>query len=386
MSAQSESLGFVPEAGLSRVPVMLGDRSYDVLIGPGLLAEAGQRIASLAPGANCGIVSDHAVAKHHLATLRASLDASGIRHGHVLIPPGEGSKSYAWFAEVCDALLGMTLERGDCVVALGGGVVGDLAGFAAACLKRGMTLIQVPTSLLAQVDSSVGGKTAINSPHGKNLIGAFHQPGLVLADTAVLDTLPVREFRAGYAEMVKYGLIDDSSFFEWLETHRAAVFSGGPERTEAIRRACAAKAAVVARDEFETGDRALLNLGHTFGHALERITGYDPARLVHGEAVAIGMSLAFRFSVRQHLCSGQDAGRVTAHLAASGLPTHIAAIPGWNASAEAMMEAMAHDKKVKRGTLTFILARGIGESFIARGVEPDVVRTFLETEMAQPAR
>lgn len=368
----------------ARVPVILGTRSYDVLVGPGLLAGAGQRIAALAPGARCGIVSDTQVAGHHLGPLQASLDASGIRHGHVLVPPGESSKSYGRFAEVCDALLAMKLERGDCVVALGGGVVGDLAGFAAACLKRGMTLVQVPTSLLAQVDSSVGGKTAINSPHGKNLVGAFHQPALVLADTAVLDTLPQREFRAGYAELVKYGLIDDRSFFEWLETHRAAVFAGGPERAEAIRRACAAKAAVVARDEFETGDRALLNLGHTFGHALERLTGYDSTRLVHGEAVAIGMSLAFRFSVTLGLCQGQDAGRVTAHLAASGLPTRIGAVPGWNGSTDAMMDAMGQDKKVSRGSLTFILARGIGESFVARGVEPQDVRTFLDAEMAGP--
>jgi 3-dehydroquinate synthase len=266
-------------------------------------------------------------------------------------------------------------------VALGGGVVGDLAGFAAASLKRGMTLVQMPTSLLAQVDSSVGGKTAINSPHGKNLVGAFHQPSLVLADTSSLDTLPPREFRAGYAELVKYGLIDDLAFFQWLERHRLDVFAGGPERTEAIRRACAAKAAVVARDEFETGDRALLNLGHTFGHALERLTHYDGSRLVHGEAVAIGMSLAFRFSVRLGLCSGQDAERVTAHLRAAGLPTRVQAIPGWSAGIGPMMDAMAQDKKVKRGCLTFILVRGIGQSFIARDVDPDSVRIFLASEL-----
>ena len=369
----------------ARVPVTLGDRSYDVLVGPGLLAETGARIAALAPGAACGIVSDSTVAHHHLPALRASLDAAGIRHGSLLVPPGEASKSYARFAEVCDGLLALKLERGDCVVALGGGVVGDLAGFAAACLKRGMTLIQLPTTLLAQVDSSVGGKTAINSPHGKNLVGAFHQPSLVLADTDTLDTLPLREFRAGYAELVKYGLIDDRAFFDWLEQHRAAVFAGGPERGEAIRRACQSKASVVARDEFETGDRALLNLGHTFGHALERLTAYDTARLVHGEAVAIGLCLAFRFSVSQGLCTGQDAGRVTAHIAGVGLPTRIQAIPGWSAGAAEMLDAMSQDKKVTRGSLTFILARGIGESFIARGVEPDAVNRFLAAELGDHA-
>ena len=364
------------------VPVRLGTRSYDVQVGPGLMREVGARLAALAPGAACGIVSDTHVARHHLATLTASLDAAGIRHGHVLVSPGEGAKSYAGFATVCDGLLGMKLERGDCVVALGGGVVGDLAGFAAASLKRGMPLVQVPTTLLAQVDSSVGGKTAINAPEGKNLIGAFHQPSLVLADTAALDTLPLREFRAGYAELVKYGLIDDFAFFEWLERHRTAVFEGGPERTEAIRRACAAKAAVVERDEFETGDRALLNLGHTFAHAFERLTGYDGARLVHGEAVAVGLCLAFRFSHAQGLCDGQDALRVAAHIAAAGLPTRIDDIPGWDAGPEPILDAMAQDKKVVRGNLTFILARGIGQSFIARNVPTGTVRAFLQRELA----
>ena len=363
------------------VPVKLGSRSYEVVIGPRLIAEAGRRIASLFPGAACGIVSDELVAALHLPALQASLDAAGVRHGHVVVAPGEGSKSYATFAQVCDALLGLKLERADCVVALGGGVVGDLAGFAAASLKRGLPLVQIPTSLLAQVDSSVGGKTAINSPHGKNLVGAFHQPSLVLADTDALDTLDRREFRAGYAELAKYGLIDNRAFFEWLEQHRGAVFAGGPERPEAIRRACAAKAAVVARDEFETGDRALLNLGHTFGHALERLTGYDGSRLVHGEGVAIGMALAFRFSVRLGLCHGQDSERVGAHLRAAGLPTRMRDIPGWSAQSQDMLDAMAQDKKVQRGKLTFILARGIGESFIARDVDPAAVQGFLDDEL-----
>ena len=366
----------------ARVPVQLGDRSYEVLIGPDLIAAAGQYVSRLKPGAACGIVTDRQVAERHLAALQVSLEGAGLRHQTVVVEPGEGSKSYAGFAKVCDGLLAAKLERNDCVLALGGGVVGDLAGFAAASLKRGMPLVQIPTSLLAQVDSSVGGKTAINSRHGKNLVGAFHQPSLVLADTASLDTLSQREFRAGYAELVKYGLIGDFAFFEWLERHRPAVFSGGPERVEAIRQACAAKAEVVARDEFETGDRALLNLGHTFGHALERLTGYDGTRLVHGEGVAIGMALAFRFSVRQGLCSGQEADRVAAHLRAAGLPTRIADIPDWSGTVAELMDAMAQDKKVSRGALTFILTRGIGRSFIARGVEPAAVAAFLQEDMA----
>ena len=367
------------------VPVGLGARSYEVLIGPSLIAEAGPRIAASFPDAACGIVTDENVARDHLPALTASLDRAGIRHQSFTVPAGEASKSYGNFERICDSLLAARLERRDCVIALGGGVVGDLAGFAASCLKRGLPLVQIPTSLLAQVDSSVGGKTAINSPHGKNLVGAFHQPRLVLADTNALDTLPEREFRAGYAELVKYGLIDDQAFFEWCEQHRAAIFKGGPERVEAIRRAVAAKAAVVARDEFETGDRALLNLGHTFGHALERLTGYDGTKLVHGEAVAIGMSLAFRFSVRQGLCSGQDAERVVAHLRAAGLPTYVAPgllDPGL-AAPEAMLDAMAQDKKNVRGRLTLILARGIGESFIARDADAGAVGQFLRDELAR---
>ncbi|MDX7953711.1 3-dehydroquinate synthase [Lichenihabitans sp. Uapishka_5] len=353
-------------------------------MGPGLLFDAGWRIAALAPGAACAIVTDTNVAGHHVQALQTSLHLAGVRCAPpIVVPAGETSKSYTCFAEVCDALLTAKLERRDCVIALGGGVVGDLAGFAAACLKRGLPLVQIPTSLLAQVDSSVGGKTAINSPLGKNLVGAFHQPSLVLADTDVLDTLPEREFRAGYAELVKYGLIDDRGFFEWCERHRAGIFQGAPERVEAVRRAVAAKAAVVARDEYETGDRALLNLGHTFGHALERLAGYDGARLVHGEAVAIGIAMAFRFSVRQGLCAGQDAERVAAHLRAAGLPTTIAARlgPGF-ASPEAMLDAMAQDKKNDRGRLTLILARGIGESFVARDADVGAVRDFLGLECA----
>jgi 3-dehydroquinate synthase len=366
------------------VHVPLPGRAYDIHIGSGLLARAGGLIAGLAPGAACAVVTDEAVAGIHLPALQAGLDAAGIRHAAISVPSGEGSKCYATFAEVCDGIIAARMERGDLVVALGGGVVGDLAGFAASVVRRGMRFVQVPTTLLAQVDSSVGGKTGINSPHGKNLVGAFHQPSLVLADTGVLDTLPGREFRAGYAEVVKYGLIDDADFFAWLERHHRGVFAGGAERVHAIRTSCAAKAAMVVRDEREEGDRALLNLGHTFAHAFERITRYDGARLVHGEAVAVGLACAFRFSVAQGLASGQDAGRVEGHLRTAGLPTRIRDIPGWDAGAEPILDAMYQDKKVRRGALTFILARGIGQSFIARGVDATAVRSFLDAELSQP--
>ncbi|MGL4438109.1 MAG: 3-dehydroquinate synthase family protein, partial [Bosea sp. (in: a-proteobacteria)] len=265
----------------------------------------------------------------------------------------------------------------------GGGVVGDLSGFAAASLRRGVRFVQVPTTVLAQVDSSVGGKTGINSAHGKNLIGAFHQPSLVLADTALVDTLPARERKAGYAEVVKYGLINDIAFFEWCEVNARAVLAGGPELDHAVATSCAAKAAIVMRDEREEGERALLNLGHTFAHAIERIVAYDNARIVHGEAVSIGLSLAFRFSVQLGLCSGQDAARVTAHLSALGMPTRLAEVPGGVGSSEAMLSAMAQDKKVSAGELNFILARGIGQSFIARNIPAEKVIAFLTHEMRQ---
>ena len=279
-------------------------------------------------------------------------------------------------------MLEAKIERNDLVIAFGGGVVGDLTGFAAAVLRRGVRFVQVPTTLLAQVDSSVGGKTGINSPHGKNLIGAFHQPSLVIADTALLDTLSEREFKAGYAEVVKYGLIDDPAFFDWCEANWSRVIAGGPERDHAVAVSCRAKAAIVARDEREEGDRALLNLGHTFAHALERLTNYDSSRLVHGEAVAIGLALAFRFSQRLGLCSGQDAGRVARHLDQVGLPSRLRQVPGGAGRADAIVEAMTQDKKVKRGVLTFILARGIGRSFIAPGVPAEEVRGFIESELA----
>ncbi|KQT46822.1 3-dehydroquinate synthase [Methylobacterium sp. Leaf456] len=361
------------------VPLNQG-RDYDIRIGRGLLDEIGIEARDLGARA-AGIVTDETVAGLYGERVKASLEAAGLRCGLIMVPPGEASKSYAEFARVCDGLLSQKIERGDLVVALGGGVVGDLAGFAAASLRRGVRFIQAPTTLLSQVDSSVGGKTGINSPLGKNLIGAFHQPRLVLADTATLDTLSEREMRAGYAEVAKYGLIGDSDFFEWCEAHWSGIFSGGPERDEAVARCCRSKAGVVVRDEREDGERALLNLGHTFGHALERLTAYDSARLVHGEGVAIGLALAFRFSARLGLCPGQDAGRVANHLALAGLPTRLQQVPGGAGDPDALLDAMAQDKKVRDGRLTFILARGIGQSFIAPDIDGAEVRAFLEDEL-----
>jgi len=364
------------------IRVALAERSYDIRIGRGLLDRLGEAIACLAPGANVAIITDENVNRELGERARASLTQAGLRVETIVLPPGEATKSWSHVGQVCEALLAAKIERGDIVVALGGGVIGDLAGFAAAIVRRGVRFVQVPTSLLAQVDSSVGGKTGVNSPHGKNLIGAFYQPSLVLADTAALDTLPVRELRAGYAEVAKYGLIDQPEFFAWCEQNWQGVYEGTEAREYAVATSCAAKAAVVARDETETGDRALLNLGHTFGHALERLTHYDSARLVHGEGVAIGMAQAFRFSARLGLCAPADADRVARHLAAAGLPVHPAQVPGGVGTVDEVLEAMAQDKKVSRGALTFILARGIGQSFIAKNVPRDDVRAFLEADMA----
>ncbi|UCI08796.1 3-dehydroquinate synthase [Mesorhizobium sp. B1-1-8] len=361
-----------------KVEVGLGERAYDILIGPGLLSGAGVEIAGRLPGTRAAIVTDENVAVAHLETLQAGLSKGGVEAAVITLPAGEKTKSFAHLEEVVDGVLAARLERRDAIIALGGGVIGDLAGFAAGIVRRGMNFVQVPTSLLAQVDSSVGGKTGINSARGKNLVGVFHQPKLVLADTGVLDTLPIREFRAGYAELVKYGLIDRPAFFAWLEENWHDVFAGGPARIEAIAQACRAKADVVARDEFETGDRALLNLGHTFGHALEAATQYDGARLIHGEGVAIGMALAHRFSARLNLASPDDGARVEAHLRAVGLPWRMADIPGELPDAETLLDFITQDKKVSRGALTFILTRGIGQSFIAKDVPASEVLTFLK--------
>ncbi len=360
------------------VRVGLGERSYDILIGAGLIERAGAEIAVRLPGIRAAIVTDENVAGSWLDALAASLGRAGIASVAITLPPGEKTKSFDHLQTVVGGVLGARLERGDAVIALGGGVIGDLAGFAAGIVRRGMNFIQIPTSLLAQVDSSVGGKTGINTAQGKNLVGVFQQPRLVLADAGVLDTLPVREFRAGYAEVAKYGLIDRPDFFAWLEANWQDVFAGGPARAQAIAQSCQAKADVVARDEFETGDRALLNLGHTFGHALEAATGYDSARLVHGEGVAIGMALAHRFSSRMNLCSPDDANRVERHLRDVGLPWRMSDIPGGLPDAETLLGYIGQDKKVSRGALTFILTRGIGQSFIARDVPASEVLSFLK--------
>ncbi|MCF8477179.1 MAG: 3-dehydroquinate synthase [Pseudolabrys sp.] len=369
------------------VPVALGERTYDIVIGRGTVASLGARIKALRPGAKTVIVTDATVAQHHLAAVEAALDSSGIENTHFLVAPGEGSKSYAGFEKVCEAIIAARIERDDLVIALGGGVIGDLAGYAAASVRRGLDFVQVPTSLLAQVDSSVGGKTGINSAQGKNLVGAFHQPILVIADTALLDTLSTREFRAGYAEVAKYGLLGDAEFFGWLETNWQEVFAGGQSpgssaRERAIAVCCRAKAGVVARDERETGERALLNLGHTFGHAFEAGAGYSQ-RLLHGEAVALGCTLAFEFSARKGLLGDNTASRVRAHLAAVGLPTHVQDVPGGVPDADALMNLIAQDKKVKRGQLTFILARGVGEAFVANDVDAAEVRAFLSEKLNQ---
>jgi 3-dehydroquinate synthase len=364
------------------VNVALGERSYDIIIGRGQLALLGQRLVALRPGCKAAIVSDETVVRHHLAATENALAASGIATTTVTVPPGEGSKSFAMLETVCEALISVRVERADVVLALGGGVIGDLAGLAAALVRRGLDYVQVPTTLLAQVDSSVGGKTAIDSVHGKNLIGAFHQPVLVVADTALLDTLPVRQFRAGYAEIVKYGLIGDAAFFAWLEANWRELFAGGAAREHAIAVSCRMKAAIVARDERETGERALLNLGHTFGHALEAAAGFSD-RLLHGEAIALGMALAFAFSAQRGLLPPSEAERVERHLAGVGLPVRVASVPGGLPDADRLMELIAQDKKVKRGKLTFILARGIGASFIAPDVDATEVRAFLVDKLAE---
>ncbi len=362
------------------VNVGLAGRAYDILIGRGLIASLGQRIAALRPGAGALIVTDENVAPLHLAAARDSLAAAGVRAGEIVVPAGESSKGWATLERLCEGLVAARLERGDLVVALGGGVIGDLTGFAASIVRRGLDFVQVPTTLLAQVDSSVGGKTAINSAHGKNLIGSFHQPILVLADTALLDTLPEREFRAGYAETVKYGLLGDVGFFEWCEANWRDVFAGGPAREHVIAVSCRAKAAIVARDECETGDRMLLNLGHTFGHAFEAAAGYSD-RLLHGEAVALGMAQAFRFSARRDLVTLQEADRVVRHLDAVGLPTRPQQIAGGAPDLDTLMKLIAQDKKVRRGALTFILVQGIGRAFVSRDVDAAELRDFLGAEL-----
>lgn len=365
-----------PDSSLRIVPVSLGERSYEIAIGDGLLSQAGRLIMQSAGRSRCAIVTDKNVAGAQLDALVAGLGEECTVAGRVIVEPGEASKSFSELQSVSTQLLESGIERGDLVIALGGGVIGDLAGFAASILRRGVDFVQVPTSLLAQVDSSVGGKTGINTPQGKNLIGAFHQPRLVIIDTRTLESLPERQFRAGYAEVVKYGLLGDSGFFEWLEQNWRDIFAGGIARAEAIETSCRAKAAIVEEDERETGRRALLNLGHTFGHALETHAGYSD-RLLHGEAISIGMALAFEYSNELGLCSGQDAQRAVRHFEAVGLPVRISDIPGELPAVNRLMELIGQDKKVKGGVPAFILVRQIGEAFIERGVDLGNLRDFL---------
>jgi len=359
------------------VRVDLAERSYDIVIGGRLLAEAGKRIARLKPKAKAVIVSDETVDKLYAERCERSLSSAGIESSKILVRPGEGSKNFATYERVVDAILESRIERSDLVLALGGGVVGDLAGFAAATARRGIDFVQVPTTLLAQVDSAIGGKTGIDTRQGKNLVGAFHQPILVIADTDLLDTLPPREFRAGYAEAAKYGLINDEPFFVWLEKNWNSVVAGGEARINAVATSCRSKAAIVGRDERESGERALLNLGHTFGHALEAATGYSE-RLLHGEGVAIGIVLAFKLSAKLGLCPQDDAQRVINHFSAVGLPTSLTQIKGGIPETGKLLELMAQDKKVQRGSLVFILARGIGKAFVAPGIDIGPVREVLD--------
>lgn len=368
-------------AGEERLTVGLGARAYDIVIGDGLIADAGRHLRPLLTLPRIVIVTDANVAAKHLGPFHAGLERAGIACETITLPPGEATKSFSGLETLSEKILALGIERSTMLIALGGGVIGDLTGFAAAVLLRGIDFVQVPTTLLAQVDSAVGGKTGINTRQGKNLVGVFHQPRLVLADMGALDTLPRRELLAGYAEVVKYGLINDAGFFAWLEANGRALVAGERAlRRHAVRVSCAAKAAIVAADEREKGERALLNLGHTFGHALEAETGFGPA-LLHGEAVAVGLALAFDFSARLGLCPAEDAARVRRHLDEAGLPSTLDRLgdygrkPGWTAAG--LIAHMGHDKKVAGGKLTFILARGIGRAFIARDVDEAALAGFL---------
>ena len=366
------------------VRVALAGRAYDVVIGRGLIEEVGARVAPYLRRTKAAVVMDETVEALHGGALMGALAAQGIAAQASILPPGEQTKSFAGLERLCDQLLALNLERGDLIIAFGGGVIGDLAGFAAAIYKRGVDFVQIPTTLLAQVDSSVGGKTAIDTLRGKNLIGAFHQPRLVLADIGVLDTLPAREMVCGYGEVLKYGLLGDRAFFDWLETHGESVLAReGAALRYAIHRCVEMKATIVAEDEKDGGARALLNLGHTFGHAVEAETGFGEA-LKHGEAVGLGCALAFRYSASQGHCSSQDAVRAVRAVEKAGLPSRLTQIPGQPFSADVLIDHMAQDKKAEGGALTLVLARGIGEAFIAKGVDPGPLRQFLIDEGAHP--
>ena len=367
------------------VGVALGDRSYEVRIGPGLIDRAGAEIAPLLKRRRAAVLTDETVAPLHLARLTAALEAEGIAVASLALPAGEQTKGWTEFSRTVEWLLEQKVERRDIVIAFGGGVIGDLVGFAAAVLRRGVRFVQIPTTLLAQVDSSVGGKTGINTPQGKNLVGAFHQPALVLADISVLETLPPRDFLAGYGEVVKYGLLGDAAFFDWLEAHAPTLATDPAHRQYAVRRSVEMKAGIVERDETEEGERALLNLGHTFCHALEKATGYSD-RLLHGEGVAIGCALAFELSQRLGLCAQEAPSRVRAHLRAMGMKVDLADIQGDLPGAEALVALMGQDKKVIDGRLRFILARGIGEAFVAEDVPPDLVTALLDEALSARRR
>lgn len=367
---------------MTTVSVPLPGRAYDVQIGPGLIDSAGAMIAPLLRRPRVAVLTDETVASLHLERLQAGLAAGGVTMEALALPPGEATKSWPYLSQSVEWLLDQKIERADVVVAFGGGVIGDLAGFAASILRRGVRFVQIPTSLLAQVDSSVGGKTGINTSQGKNLVGAFHQPSLVLADTELLGTLSPRDFLAGYGEVVKYGLLGDAAFFEWLEKIGPALATGDMDaRIEAVRHSVQMKADIVLRDETEQGDRALLNLGHTFCHALEAATGYGD-RLLHGEGVAIGCALAFELSARMGLCSQEEPSRVRAHLRDMGMKTDLADIEGDLPNAAALLELMGQDKKVVDGKLTFVLTRGIGKAFITRDVPSAAVLGVLKDALS----
>lgn len=365
---------------IQTVRVDLGARSYDVRIGQGLLDRAGAEVLALAGRRRVAILTDRTVAERHLPRLQEALRAEGIEAPALILPAGEATKSWSHLGEAVEWLIAQRIERKDLVIALGGGVIGDLAGFAAAILRRGVRFVQIPTSLLAQVDSSVGGKTGINSPQGKNLIGAFHQPALVLADIDVLATLSPRDFRAGYGEVAKYGLLGDESFFDWLEAAGPTLSRDPAALQRAVHHSVAMKAGIVQRDETEQGERALLNLGHTFGHAVETEVGFDEDALAHGEAVGLGCCMAFRYSAREGLCSAADVERVEAAVAAAGLPIRLDQAGAF--AADRLLALMAGDKKAEGGALTLILARGIGRAFVAKGVDAAKVRAFLIEEGA----
>ncbi|WP_336278657.1 3-dehydroquinate synthase [Bartonella sp. CB175] len=368
------------------VTVKLDKHHYDIIIGSDLIVQAALQIKRSLNHKDIhqkrfAIITDTNVASLHLDKLQEELTKNQISIVPIVVEPGEQSKSFSTLQTIINKILAARLERGDCIIAFGGGVIGDLGGFAASIVRRGMNFIQMPTTLLAQIDSSVGGKTGINSQYGKNLIGSFYQPKCVIADTCILDTLPLREFRAGYAEIVKYGLINQPDFFEWLEKNGQQIFSNGSTRTKTIVHSCQFKADIVTRDEFETGERALLNLGHTFGHMLETAVSYNPNRLIHGEAVAIGMILAHQFSAHLNLINPTLIQRIEAHLKTVGLPTQLKDIPGKLPNAETLMTFIAQDKKVSQNSLTFILTRGLGQSFIAKNIPPDAVLTFLKQKL-----